>query len=82
MFDEQFVQTFAERIITLLVPRLPKPGIAPRYLTVAQAAQYVGHTKRSFEYMMSKDLFPVIRRDRLVLIDREDLDRFMLNHKC
>lgn len=44
--------------------------------------QYIGQTKKSFEYLISKNLFPVIRRDRLVLIDKEDLDKFMANHKC
>jgi excisionase family DNA binding protein len=55
--------------------------IQPRYLTVQQAAEYVGRSKKSFEYLMSKKMFPVIRRDRLVLIDKNDLDRFMAEQK-
>jgi hypothetical protein len=30
---------------------------------------------------MSKKMFPVIRRDRLVLIDKNDLDSFMARQK-
>ncbi len=31
---------------------------------------------------MGKHLFPVIRHDRLVLLDREDLDKWMTHRKC
>jgi excisionase family DNA binding protein len=78
-----FAQEFAEKCVNVLLARLPKPNVVqPRYLTVDQAAVYISHTKRSFEYLISKNLFPVIRRDRLILIDREDLDKFMTRHKA
>jgi excisionase family DNA binding protein len=78
-----FAQEFAEKCVNFLLARLPKPNvIQPRYLTVDQAAVYISHTKRSFEYLISKNLFPVIRRDRLILIDREYLDKFMTRHKA
>jgi excisionase family DNA binding protein len=81
-FMSAFAQEFAEKCANVLLTRLPKPQvIQPRYLTVEQAATYISHTKRSFEYLMSKCLFPVIRKDRLVLIDREDLDKWMTRHK-
>ena len=81
-FMSAFAQEFAEKCVNVLLARLPKPNLVqPRYLTVDQAAVYISHTKRSFEYLISKNLFPVIRRDRLVLIDREDLDKFMTRHK-
>jgi excisionase family DNA binding protein len=78
-----FAQEFAEKCVNVLLARLPKPNVVqPRYLTIDQAAVYISHTKRSFEYLISKNLFPVIRRDRLILIDREDLDKFMTRHKA
>ena len=81
-FVSAFAQEFAEKCVNVLLARLPKPNLVqPRYLTVDQAAVYISHTKRSFEYLISKNLFPVIRRDRLILIDREDLDKFMARHK-
>ena len=46
-----------------------------------QAADYIGHTKKSFEYLMSKKLFPVVREDRLVVIDKDDIDWWMSRHK-
>ena len=84
MFTEDFLDELAAKIAAIVISKLGrviKPSVAPRYLTVKQAAEYISHTKASFEYLMSKNLFPVIRHDRLVLIDREDLDKFMLRHK-
>jgi excisionase family DNA binding protein len=81
-FISAFADEFAEKCANVLLARLPKPNlIQPRYLTVQQAAEYVGRSKKSFEYLMSKKMFPVIRRDRLVLIDKNDLDRFMAEQK-
>jgi excisionase family DNA binding protein len=82
LFLSHLAQEIAERVAGLVVHNLPRPNlILSRYLTVAQAAEYVSHTKRSFEYLIRKDLFPVVRRDRLVLIDREDLDRTLARWK-
>ncbi len=77
-----FAREFAEKCANVLLARLPRPNVVqPRYLTVEQAAVYISHTKKSFEYLMSKKMFPVIRRDRLVLIDKNDLDSFMARQK-
>lgn len=82
-FMSAFAQEFAEKCVNVLLTRLPKPNVVqPRYLTVEQAAVYISHTKKSFEYLMSKKMFPVVRRDRLVLIDKNDLDAFMARQKC
>jgi excisionase family DNA binding protein len=81
-FMSAFVEEFAQKCVSVLLARLPRPNvIQPRYLTVQQAADYIGRSKKSFEYLMSKRMFPVIRRDRLVLIDRNDLDAFMARQK-
>ncbi len=81
-FMSAVAQEFAEKCANVLLARLPKPNvIQPRYLTVQQAADYIGRPKKSFEYLMSKKMFPVIRRDRLVLIDKNDLDVFMTRQK-
>jgi excisionase family DNA binding protein len=81
-FMSAFVEEFAQKCVKVLLARLPRPNvIQPRCLTVQQAADYIGRSKKSFEYLMSKKMFPVIRRDRLVLIDKNDLDAFMARQK-
>ena len=84
MFTDDYTRQLANQIADIVMMRLNRviqPAVAQRYLTVKQAAEYIGHTKASFAYLMSKDLFPVIREDRLVLLDRDDLDKFMAKHK-
>jgi excisionase family DNA binding protein len=81
-FMSAFVEEFAQKCVNVQLARLPRPNvIQPRYLTVQQAADYIGRSKKSFEYLMSKKMFPVIRRDRLVLVDKNDLDAFMARQK-
>ena len=81
-FMSAFVEEFAQKCVNVLLARFPRPNvIQPRYLTVQQAADYIGRSKKSFEYLMSKKMFPVIRRDRLVLVDKNDLDAFMARQK-
>jgi hypothetical protein len=68
----EVVKDAGNEYITQIETRLPT--LWPRWMTIKTAARYIDHSDRSFEYLMSKDLFPVVRRDRLVLLDREDID--------
>ena len=81
MFDQETMNQLASALAAKVLSSLPKPGVQQRYFTVEQAASYVGKSKKSFEYIMSKNLFPIIREDRHVWIDREELDLFMANHR-
>jgi hypothetical protein len=69
---EQLVAAAGDQILLRIESRTPVAW--PRWMTIKTAARYIDHSDRSFEYLMSKDLFPVVRRDRLVLLDREDVD--------
>jgi excisionase family DNA binding protein len=76
MFSDAFWAEMEGRISDAIVKkidaRIGSPW--PRWMTIKTAAQYIDHSQRSVEYLLSKNLFPVVRRDRLVLIDREDID--------
>lgn len=48
-----------------------------RLLTVKQAAQYINRTESAMRQILAKRIIPVIRFDRLIRIDRADLDRFI-----
>ena len=81
-FLDKLADQLAERVAARIIQRLPRPNvILPRYLTIKQAAQYIGHSPASFHYLISKALFPIIKRDRLVLIDKEDLDKALARLK-
>jgi hypothetical protein len=84
--DSAFINSLVESIAPQVVARVKSevsiPAAAwPRWMTMKTAAKYIDHTDRSFEYLMSKDLFPVVRRDRLVLLDREDIDNVLKHLK-
>src|SRR5260370_2221839 len=76
---EEFMQDAGDRFLRVVETRVPT--IWPRWMKMKTAAKYIDHSDRSFEYLMSKDLFPVVRRDRLVLLDREGIDRLLMSTK-
>jgi hypothetical protein len=79
MLSEQFIdelkRSIGDYVLRQIDTRLAPAW--PRWMTIKTAAKYIDHSDRSFEYLLSKNLFPVVRRDRLVLIDRDDLDRVL-----
>jgi hypothetical protein len=76
LFSDDFLEQLAERVAARVLRQIDKTKATPwpEYMPIETAARYIGHSKRSFEYLLAKNLFPVIRRDRLILIHRKDID--------
>jgi len=76
MFSDRFWDELIQRVGDHILKKIESHPVRswPRWMTIKTAAKYIDHTDRSFEYLLTKDLFPIVRRDRLVLIDREDID--------
>jgi excisionase family DNA binding protein len=53
----------------------------PRLLTVDQAAVYLGRTKEAVQHLVSSGKVPTVRADRRVFLDRNDLDKWIDEHK-
>ena len=53
------------------------PRVAPRLLTVEEAGVYIGRTKIAIQQMVAKQQLPVVRHDRRVFLDRNDLDAWI-----
>jgi excisionase family DNA binding protein len=51
--------------------------IAPRYLSLDQAAEYLGTTRDGVRGMLRARLFPVRKLGSRVLIDKQDIDATM-----
>jgi excisionase family DNA binding protein len=53
----------------------------PRLLTIDQAAIYVGRSREATQHLVASGKLPTVRTDRRVFIDRQDLDRWIEEHK-
>jgi excisionase family DNA binding protein len=81
-FDSS-LEALADRVAAKLGLRLESPSaqIAPRLLTVAQAAVYIGRTKASVQHMVGAGILKAVRSDGRVFLDRGDLDEWIEQHK-
>jgi excisionase family DNA binding protein len=81
---ESIVESLVERIAVKVRDRLGRdegPHIAPRLLTVEQAAQYISRSRAAVQHMVAAAKLPVVRSDRRVFIDVRDLDRWIEENK-
>jgi hypothetical protein len=81
MFDQEFVNQFAELVSNAVMAKMPGPRIAPRYMDYEQAGEYIGVSAEAIRAYVRLGYFPVIRKKGKRWIDKEDLDRFMTKHK-
>ena len=72
------IDVFAEAVAAKLEPRVAaaKP-IQPRLLTVRQAARYLACSEPSIYHQIKAGKLVVVRRDRRVFLDVQDLDRMI-----
>jgi excisionase family DNA binding protein len=57
------------------------PSIAPRLLTVDQAAVYLARSKDAVQHMVAARKLPVVRDGRRVFLDVQELDRWIEQSK-
>ena len=83
-FLEPLVEQLAIRVAERVRGGLPSSSnrvVAPRLLTVEQAANYLGRTKASVQHMVSSGRLPTARGDRRVFLDVRDLDAWIDQNK-
>jgi excisionase family DNA binding protein len=56
--------------------------IAPRLLTVADAARYLGRTEKSIRHLVQRRKLASIRGDGRVMFDRVDLDAWIKRNRA
>jgi len=77
---EQFADLVASKLATEL-QKARAPALAPRLLTIDQAAVYIGRTKDAVQYLLATGKLPAVKSDRRVFLDIHDLDRWIEEHK-
>ncbi|MCZ2154049.1 MAG: helix-turn-helix domain-containing protein [Bryobacterales bacterium] len=78
MFDKAFIQELAKAIaveVAKIVDATPK--VAPRYLSLEQAAVYLDTTKDGVRGMARAKLFPIKKAGTRTFIDIHDIDEAM-----
>lgn len=60
----------------------PSSAIAPRLLTVADAARYLGRTEKSIRHLVQRRKLASIRGDGRVMFDRVDLDAWIKRNRA
>jgi excisionase family DNA binding protein len=81
-FDvDQLIEELADRIVAKLAAKSNGHSAGPRLLTVDQAAEYLGRTEQAMYQLISHKKLPTVRTDRRVMIDIEDLKRWIEENK-
>jgi excisionase family DNA binding protein len=83
---DALLDELAERVAEKLRPEITAAkangkGPPPRLLTIEQAALYIGRSKEAMQHMIADGKIPTVRADRRIFIDRQDLDRWIEQHK-
>ena len=76
---DRLLELLAEKLASRLAP--DGIGLCPRLLTIDQAAVYVGRSREATQHLVASGKLPTVRTDRRVFIDRQDLDRWIEEHK-
>lgn len=78
VFDKEFILELAKAIAVEVAKILEKtPKVAPRYLSLEQAAVYLDSTKDGVRGMARAKLFPIKKAGSRTFIDIQDIDAAM-----
>jgi len=78
MFDETFVKSLAKAVAAEIVDM---GRVAPRLLSLDQAAAYLGMTPDALRYKATMGQVPAVRADKKWRFDKPDLDQWIQEHK-
>lgn len=74
----------ADEVLSLIRAELratPAGTVQPALFDVRQAAVYLGRTEQSIQHLIFQKDLPVVRHGRRVHLHRDDLDRWIEQHK-
>jgi excisionase family DNA binding protein len=80
---DELIDLLAERLAKRVETRLNDADstLRPRLLPVDRAADYLGRTEDSIRHLIASGRLPVVRSDKRVFLDRQDLDNWIEDHK-
>jgi excisionase family DNA binding protein len=73
-----FLEQLIERLADLVAARIGTgEGPAKRLMTIAEAAEYIGRSRRAVEAMIVRGTIPVTKLDGRCQVDRVALDKLI-----
>jgi len=73
-----FLEQLIERLADLVAVRIgTSSGSAKRLMTITEAAEYIGRSRRAVEAMIARGTIPVTKLDGRCQIDRVALDKMI-----
>ncbi|WP_321471030.1 helix-turn-helix domain-containing protein [uncultured Paludibaculum sp.] len=76
------MKAIADAVVARLEPLLVDRALQPRLLTVKQAAAYLARTEKATYQLIAIGSLPSVRSDARVMLDRQDLDRWIEGNKA
>jgi excisionase family DNA binding protein len=81
MYDQQFIESIAEKVADVVVARLNKPAVEKRYLSVEEAAAYSGYSAGALWKHIQRQHLPVSKEGTSTRVDKVEIDRWMLRNR-
>jgi excisionase family DNA binding protein len=81
MYDQQFIESIAEKVADVVVTRLNKPAVEKRYLSVEEAAIYSGYSVGALWKHIQRQHLPVSKEGTSTRVDKIEIDRWMLRNR-
>ncbi|MCZ2153172.1 MAG: hypothetical protein LC114_04605 [Bryobacterales bacterium] len=77
MFDKTFVNQFAHQIADIVIEKLNRPVVSPRYLDYEHAAVLMCQTPDGIRGMVRSKIFPIKKFGGRNFIDIKDIEKAM-----
>jgi len=81
MYDQQFIESIAEKVADVVVARINKPAVEKRYLSVEEAATYSGYSVGALWKHIQRQHLPVSKEGTSTRVDKVEIDRWMLRNR-
>ena len=75
----QLLEMIAEKVAAKLVAEPLR--LQPRLMTISQAAVYTGQSAECLQQLLTSGAIPILCTGKQVLVDRQDLDGWIEQHK-
>lgn len=77
MFTEQFISDLASEVAKQVICRMAETSVPKRLFNVAEAAVYLGRTRKAVEHLITRGAIQVTKLDGKRQIDRSVLDKLI-----